>query len=236
MSYIFYCVCPLTQLWKTEVLFLMFLLRIPHGVSDAEAAPVLCAGVTSYKALRMANIMPGSRVVIAGACGGLGHLAIQYAKAMGYEVIALDAFDDAKKKMSKQLGADFIINLDGEKESIVDKFKAIKPRKPIEASIVFAPTLEAVSDAIEYVSPGATVVTVALPSGHFAINAVQFILKELRLQGTIVGTPRDLEEAFRYVAEGKVKAHVSEKPFICVNEVLKDLEHGKIQGRTVLRW
>ncbi|XP_055388641.1 alcohol dehydrogenase-like [Condylostylus longicornis] len=94
-----------------------FAAKIPSGVSDAEAAPVLCAGVTSYKALRMANAPAGARIVIAGACGGLGHLAIQYAKAMGYEVIALDVFDEAKEVMTKELGADFIINL-GRREKV----------------------------------------------------------------------------------------------------------------------
>ncbi|XP_055388578.1 alcohol dehydrogenase, propanol-preferring-like, partial [Condylostylus longicornis] len=156
-------------------------------------------------------------------------------KPWGFEVIALDVFDEAKEVMTKELGADFIINLGGEKKPVVEKFNSVQPKKPIAASVIFAPALQAVSDAIEYVSPGATIVTVALPSGHFKIDVVQFILKELRLQGSIVGTPRDLEEAFRYVAEGKVKAHVAEKPFSCVNDILKDLEEGKIRGRVVLR-
>lgn len=211
-----------------------FAARIPDAVSDAEAAPVLCAGVTSYKALLLANVQPGARIAISGACGGLGHLAIQYAKAMGYEVVALVS-DSEKGAMTKSLGADFIINLRDENMSLVEKFQALQPTKAIEASLVFAPCLQAVSDAVKYVSPGATIVAVGLPPGHFQIDVVDFIIKELRLQGSIVGTPKELAEAFRYVAEGKVKAHVEEKEFSCVNEVLTDLEQAKIRGRVVLR-
>lgn len=208
--------------------------RIPDNISDAEAAPILCAGVTSYKALKMANASSGDRVVILGAAGGLGHLAIQYAKAMGYEVVAVDFFDAAKEGTVRKFGADFLVNL-GSSGTIGEKINALQPHRPISACIVFAPSLDAVSDAVEYASPGATIVTVALPPGKFPIPVVPFILKELKLQGSIVGTPRDLAEAFRYAAEGKVKAHVAEKPFNCVNEVLKDLEGGKITGRVVLR-
>lgn len=209
--------------------------RIPDGIGDAEAAPILCAGVTSYKALVLANAQPGSRIVISGACGGLGHLAIQYAKGMGYEVIALDFFDKSKAEMVKSLGADIVVDLHNKTHSLIETFQALKPKKPIRASIIFAPAIQAVSDAVDYISPGGTIVTVALPSGHFQIDVVSFVLKELRIQGSIVGTPRDLKEAFRYVAEGKVKAEVVEKPFSCINEVLENLKKGKIRGRVVLR-
>lgn len=164
-------------------------------------------------------------------------MAIQYAKAMGLDVVALDFFDNSKGELVKGLGADFIINLKDHKQAtdVEAAMKALTPAKPVSGCVVFAPSAQAISDAVVYVSPGAVVVVVALPSGTFAVDTLRLVLKEVRLVGSIVGTPRDLEEALKYAAQKKVKAHVTEKPFDSVNEVLHGLKKGEISGRTVLR-
>lgn len=136
--------------------------------------------------------------------------------------------------MLQNMGVHLTVDL-GTQGALNDKFKALRAERPIEASIVFAPSLQAVSDAVCYVDPGGVIVTVALPPGHFSIDVKPFVLKELRLQGSIVGTPRDLQEAIDYVANGKVKPQTKEQPFDTINQILDDLEHGRVEGRVVVR-
>lgn len=114
-------------------------------------------------------------MVVSGACGGLGHLAIQYAKAIGCEVVALDVLNDDKRAMVEKLGADFAVDLSvgSDGMSLADKFKALQPFKPIAAAVIFAPALQAVSDAVEYVSPGGTIVGVGLPPGKYQIDVAR---------------------------------------------------------------
>lgn len=216
-----------------------FASKIPSNLSSAEAAPILCAGVTAYRAIRMASAPEGARIIIIGACGGLGHLGVQYAKGMGYQVVALDLMDDTKRQWMKDLGADFVVDSASHEEasSLSEQFQQLPDgaQHAIAAAVVFSPITQAVSDAVDYVAPGGTIVCVGLPKGHFEIDVTSFILKELELRGSIVGTPRDVEEALTIASRGGVRAHVDVREFEALPDVLKELKAGQVQGRVVVQ-
>ena len=205
-----------------------YLGRIPRNLSFVDAAPILCAGVTTYKGLKMTETRPGEWVVISGA-GGLGHVAIQYAKAMGLHVAAVDLGPE-KMALARKLGAEITIDA-----------KTQDPAKEIQEQIggghgvlVTAVSPIAFKQAVGMLRRGGTCVLNGLPPGEFPVSIFDVVLNGYTIRGSIVGTRLDLEEALAFAGEGKVKATIEILPLESINEVFSRLKKGQINGRVVL--
>ncbi|TDW03747.1 propanol-preferring alcohol dehydrogenase [Bacillus badius] len=205
-----------------------YVAKIPDALSSVEAAPILCAGVTTYKALKVSGAKPGDWVAIYGI-GGLGHIALQYAKAMGFNVVAVDISDD-KLELAKKLGADEAVN--GMKENPVE---AIQNRVGgVQAAVSVAVTKKAFEQAYQSVKRGGTLVVVGLPNDELPIPIFDTVLNGVTVKGSIVGTRLDMKEALDFAARGKVKAQIETAPLDEINEVFEKMVQGKINGRIVL--
>jgi propanol-preferring alcohol dehydrogenase len=204
--------------------------HLPANPDFAALAPILCAGVTSYKGLIETEARPGEWVVISGI-GGLGHVAIQYAKAMGLHVAALDVAPD-KLALATALGADVTANV--ALEDVVAKVRAATGGGA-HGVLVTAVSPAAFTQAIACCRRRGTVALVGLPPGDFPTPIFDIVLKRITVRGSIVGTRKDLADALAFAAEGKVKATVKVEPLSAVNQVLDRLRAGKIDGRVVLR-
>lgn len=201
---------------------------VPKGVNLIEIAPILCAGVTVYKGLKMSETKPGEWVAISGI-GGLGHVAVQYAKAMGMNVLAVD-IDDEKLNLAKQLGADLIVNAKNEDPG---KF-AKREVGGTHGALVTAVSPIAFNQAMNYTRRGGTVALNGLPPGEFSMSIFDMVLNGTTVRGSIVGTRLDLQEALDFAAHGKVKATVEAVSLSEVNNVFSRMHEGKINGRMVL--
>ena len=205
-----------------------YLGRLPKNLSFVDAAPILCAGVTTYKGLKETETRPGEWVVISGA-GGLGHVAIQYAKAMGMHVAAVDLGPE-KTALARKLGAEIAIDA-----------KTQDPPTEIQRQIggahgvlVTAVSTIAFKQAVGMLRRGGTCVLNGLPPGEFPVSIFNVVLNRYTIRGSIVGTRLDLEEALTFAAEGKVKATIETQPLESINDVFKRLKSGKVNGRIVL--
>lgn len=202
---------------------------IPEGVDLFEIAPILCAGVTVYKGLKMTEAKTGDWVAISGI-GGLGHVAIQYAKTMGFNVIAIDV-DDSKLALAKELGADVGINA----LKVNVKEEVLKASgEGCHGVLVTAVSPKAFEQAVSIVRRGGTMVLNGLPPGKFDLSIFDMVLEGITVRGSIVGTRLDLKEALDIAARGKVKAHISVEPLENINDIFERMEHGKIDGRIVI--
>ena len=201
---------------------------LPKNVEFAEIAPILCAGVTVYKGLKQTNARPGQWVAISGI-GGLGHVAVQYARAMGLHVAAID-IDDAKLELARKLGASLTVN--ARQEDPVEVLQ--RDIGGAHGVLVTAVSNSAFGQAIGMARRGGTIALVGLPPGDFPTPIFDVVLKRVTVRGSIVGTRRDLAEAIAFAVEGKVKAHVTPRPFDDVNAVLDELRAGKVDGRISL--
>ncbi|GAE34333.1 alcohol dehydrogenase AdhP [Halalkalibacter akibai] len=205
-----------------------YVAKIPENVDPVEIAPILCAGVTTYKALKVSEAKPGDWVAIYGI-GGLGHVALQYAKAMGFNVIAVDIQDD-KLELAKQLGADHTINgLNTDPGLAITEFVG-----GVQAAISVAVTKKAFEQAYQSVKRGGTLVVVGLPHDDLPIPIFDTVLNGVTVRGSIVGTRKDMQEALEFAAQGKVKTNIETAPLDSINEVFERMEQGKINGRIVL--
>lgn len=206
-----------------------FAARLPADVDFAAIAPILCAGVTTYKGLKETETRPGEWVVIFGV-GGLGHVAIQYAKAMGMKVIGIDITED-KLKLAREAGADHAVNaLD---KDAVDRVAKITGGGA-HGVLVTAVSTPAFAQALQMVRRKGTVSLVGLPPGEFPTPIFDVVLKRITVRGSIVGTRRDLDEAIAFAAEGKVKAEITTAPLSEINTIFDKMKAGKIDGRIVL--
>ncbi|CCD98858.1 alcohol dehydrogenase AdhP [Bradyrhizobium sp. STM 3809] len=206
-----------------------FAARLPANVDFARVAPILCAGVTTYKGLKETDARPGEWVVISGV-GGLGHVAIQYAKAMGLKAIGLDIAED-KLKLALEAGAAHAVNaLD---KDAVERVIAITGGGA-HGVLVTAVSTPAFAQALHMVRRKGTVSLVGLPPGEFPTPIFDVVLKRITVRGSIVGTRRDLDEAIAFAAEGKVKAEVTTAPLSEINTIFDRMKAGKIDGRVVL--
>jgi len=205
-----------------------FVGHLPGGCDPAEMAPILCAGVTTYKGLKEAEVSPGDWVGIVGI-GGLGHVAIQYAKAMGLNVAAIDV-DPAKLDLATRLGAD--VAVDGRERDQVKQL--MKSTGGMHGVLVTAASTAAFGQAIGLARRRGTVVLNGLPPGNFPTPVMPVVLKRITIRGSIVGTRHDLREALQFAAEGKVRALITVEPLENVNAVFERMEAGAIEGRVVL--
>lgn len=205
-----------------------YAVRIPDGVDLLEAAPILCAGVTVYKGLKVSEARPGQWVAISGI-GGLGHLAVQYARAMGLRVVAVDV-DEPKLALAKRLGAEVVVNA---KQG--DVVAAVQwATGGVHAVLVTAVQPAAFEQAIGLVRRGGTVVLVGLPPGDFAAPIFDIVLKGLTIRGSIVGTRQDMAEALEFYTRGLVEPFVTRAHLYETNDILGDMADGRIAGRVVI--
>lgn len=206
-----------------------FVGRLPKDVDFAAIAPILCAGVTTYKGLKETEAKPGEWVAISGV-GGLGHVAIQYARAMGLHVAAIDIAED-KLALALAAGADIAVDARSP-DAVADLLKATDGGA--HGVLVTAVSPPAFSQALRMVRRKGTVSLVGLPPGEFPTPIFDVVLKRITVRGSIVGTRRDLDEALAFAAEGKVKAEIRTAPLEAINAIFTDLKAGRIAGRMVL--
>ncbi len=202
--------------------------HLPSDVNFTEIAPILCAGVTVYKGLKETETKPGEWVAISGI-GGLGHLAVQYAKAMGMHVAAIDIADD-KLRLAKKLGADLTVNAMEEDPGSYLK----KETGGMHGALVTAVAPQAFSQALSTLRRKGTLAMNGLPPGSFDLDIFNAVLNRITIRGSIVGTRKDLQESIDFATEGKVKASVHAAELDSVNSVLDDMRANKIEGRMVL--
>lgn len=206
--------------------------RIPKGTDLAEVAPILCAGVTVYKALKTANLRAGKWVCISGAGGGLGTLAIQYGKAMGLQVLAIDGGED-KGKLCKSLGADAFVDFTKSKDMVKDIQEITKggPHGVINVSV----SEKAISQSCDYVRPCGTVVLVGLPAGAVCKSQVfSHVVKSISIKGSYVGNRADTSEAIEFFARKKVKSPIKVVGLSELPRIYEEMEKGAILGKYVV--
>lgn len=208
-----------------------FVARLPKSADLYALAPILCAGVTTYRGLKRTHARPGQWMAVVGI-GGLGHIAVQYAVAMGMRVVAVDV-DDAKLKLARKLGAEMTVNA-----------RNVDPAAEIQAKIggthgavVTAVATAAFEQAIGMLRPAGTVAYIGLPGGkadqiRASISAITNW--ELTVTGSNVGTRLDLNEAVAFALNGLVKAKIQKAPLTQINKIFNDMRKGKIVGRMVL--
>ena len=205
-----------------------FVGSLPDKLEFGPAAPVLCAGVTVYKGLKETEVKPGEWVVISGI-GGLGHMAVQYAKAMGMHVVAADIFDE-KLDLAKKLGADFVVD-----STAADAIEQVqKATGGVHGALVTAVSPKAMEQAFGFLRSKGTMALVGLPPGFISLPVFDTVLKRITVRGSIVGTRQDLEESLEFAGEGKVAAHFAWDRLENINAIFERMEEGKIDGRIVL--
>lgn len=206
-----------------------YVARLPKDVDFAAMAPILCAGVTTYKGIRETEARPGEWIAISGI-GGLGHLAIQYATAMGLNVVAVDVAEE-KLELALKLGASAAVDARSPNavEAVLDATGG-----GAHGVLVTAVSPKAFSQALNFTRRRGTMSLVGLPPGDFATPIFDVVLKRLTIRGSIVGTRKDLAEAVAFATEGKVVPTIERKKLDDVNDVLQGLREGHIQGRVVL--
>ena len=206
-----------------------YVVKIPDGVSYVDAAPLFCAGVTTYKALKVSEIKPGQWVAIFGV-GGLGHLAVQYAVAMGLNVVAVDT-GDGKLALAKSLGA--TLCLDFNRDDVNGKIN--RQVGGVHAAICTAVSKAGFEQSYKAVRRGGKCVLVGLPPEEMPLPIFDTVLNGVSVVGSIVGTRKDLEECLDFAARGKVKAITIEKSLDDINQVFEQMIAGEINGRVVMK-
>jgi len=206
---------------------------IPKNLNSADAASILCAGVTTYRAVKYSNTEAGDWIVIPGAGGGLGHLAIQYANVRGLRVIAVDTGAD-KKQLCLSFGAEKWIDFK-ETKDLTKSVLEITDGLGAHAAVVAATTGESYAKAVEYLRPGGTLMVVGLPGSAKLEASIFFtVLKGISILGSYVGNRQDAIEALDIAARGKVRVEFQLKPLDALKDVYEALEEGKVAGRIVL--
>ncbi|CYU31727.1 alcohol dehydrogenase AdhP [Streptococcus suis] len=208
-----------------------YAVKVPEGLDPAQASSITCAGVTCYKAIKEAHLEPGQWIAIYGA-GGLGNLAVQYAKKVfNTHVIAVD-INNNKLELAKEVGADVTIN-GLEVEDVPGYIKEITGGG-VHSTVVTAVSKVAFNQAIDSVRAGGYVVAVGLPSEYMDLSIVKTVLDGIKVVGSLVGTRKDLEEAFHFGAMGLVVPVVQKRPVEDAEAVFNEMVAGTIQGRMVL--
>jgi len=208
-----------------------YVAHVPAGLAARDAAPIICAGITTYKGIKETGARPGEWVVISGA-GGLGHLAIQYAKVMGLTVCAVD-IDDGKLAHAKRLGADLVINArNGDPAAAVKKATG----GGAHGVLITAPSLGAFKQGVGMTRKLGTCVLVGLPPGEFPVPLFDVVANCITIRGSFVGTRLDMAEALSFAADGKVKADIELQPLSAINAIFGRLERGDVAARVVLEF
>ncbi len=205
--------------------------RVPDGVSSLDAAPLTCAGVTTYKAIKVAQVTPSERIAVFGI-GGLGHLAVQYARIVGGLVTAVD-IEDTKLKLAESLGADHLVNA-----RQTDPVEAIKQVGGADVAVVLAANPKVFEQALASLSYGGRLVMVALPADNAAVSVPIFstVLGARSVIGSIVGTRQDLTEVFALHAAGRTTVSLETRLLDQVNESFADVLASRVPARLVIQF
>jgi propanol-preferring alcohol dehydrogenase len=205
-----------------------YVVKVPEGLDTLDAAPLTCAGVTTYKAVKVAGTRSSDVVAVFGV-GGLGHLAIQYAAIAGGRVVAVDLIDE-KLELARELGAEFTVNANHE-----DPVEAIQRLGGADQAIALAVSPRAFEQAYGSLRRHGTLVFVALPADNeVKLPIFETVLSGITIVGSIVGTRTDLREVFELHAAGKTKVIRETRPLQEVNEAIADVEAGRVVARIVL--
>jgi alcohol dehydrogenase, propanol-preferring len=199
--------------------------KVPEALDSYEAAPLFCAGVTVYRAIKNAAVRPGQRVAIFGI-GGLGHLAVQIAKAFGAEVIAVDIADD-KLELARTLGADHTLN-----GSTVDVVKQLRSMGGAHVSVVTSAAKAAYDQAFYATRSSGTLVVVGMPAEDLTFPAI--MMREVKIMSSATGTRQDLREVLDLAAAGKIRCRIETSPIERINEIFDQMRRAQITGRAVL--
>ncbi|WP_306216394.1 alcohol dehydrogenase AdhP [Actinoplanes sp. RD1] len=205
-----------------------FAVEVPAGIDPAEAAPLTCAGVTTYKAVKVGGVTPGDRVAIFGI-GGLGHLALQYAQIFGGETIAIDVTEE-KLALAKHLGATRVVNA-----TAVDAVRLTDQIGPVDVAVVLAADRSVLEQAHACLRPGGRLILVSMPKDNtMSLPIFQTVLKGIRVIGSIVGTRADLAEVFKLHAAGRTKVCFETRPLEQINTAIEEVLAGRVPARLVL--
>jgi alcohol dehydrogenase, propanol-preferring len=202
-------------------------LKIPDGLSAIEAAPLFCAGLTVYRALKGAGIVAGQRLAVFGI-GGLGHLAVQFGQAFGAEVTAIDISEE-KLELARSFGAVNALNA-----ATTDVVKQLRRKSGVHVSLVTSAAKAAYDTAFSCLRPTGTLLVVGLPAENICFPPILMAAGEIRIQATAVGTRQDLREVLAMAAAGEVRCKVVARPLAQANEALDQLRKGQVSGRIVL--
>ena len=201
-------------------------LKIPDGLSALEAAPLFCAGVTVYRALKGAGIVPGQRLAVFGI-GGLGHLGVQFGRAFGAEVTAIDISPE-KLELARSSGASDTLNA-----ATTDAAKQLHRKGGIHVSLVTSAAKAAYDTAFSCLRPAGTLLVVGLPAENICFPPILMAAREVRIHASTVGTRQEMREVLAMAAAGKILCHVVKRPLAEANETLDLLRKGEVSGRIV---
>lgn len=205
-----------------------YVVAVPDDVASVDAAPLTCAGVTTYKAVKVAGTRSSDLVAVFGV-GGLGHLAIQYAKIAGGRVIAVDLVEE-KLELARELGAEFTVNA-----ATQDPVQAIRELGGADQAIALAVSPRAFEQAYGSLRRGGTLVFVALPADNeVQLPIFETVLGGITIVGSIVGTRKDLREVFELHSAGLTRVISETRPLAAVNQAIADVEAGRVAARIVL--
>lgn len=205
-----------------------YVAHLPADTDMVSMAPILCAGVTVYKGLKETDTKAGEWVAISGI-GGLGHLAVQYAKAMGMHVAAIDVSEE-KLGLARKLGADITVNaLDQDPGAFLQRETG-----GMHGVLVTAVSPVAFQQGIAALRRKGTMALTGLPPGSFDLPIFQTVLNRHTIRGSIVGTRKDMQEAIGFALEGKVKTTIHTARLDDINEIFDQMKEGKIEGRVVM--
>ena len=210
-----------------------YAVKVPETLDPAAASSITCAGVTTYKAVKVSQIQPGQWIGIFGI-GGLGNLALQYAKnVFNAKVVAFDISDD-KLNFAKELGADAVVNT--KNQDAVEEVNKLTGEKGLDATVITAVAKTPFNQAVDVVKAGARVVAVGLPVEKMDLEIPRLVLDGIEVVGSLVGTRQDLKEAFQFAAEGKVIPKVQTRKLEEINDIFEEMEKGTITGRMVIKF
>jgi propanol-preferring alcohol dehydrogenase len=201
--------------------------RIPEGLSSVEAAPLFCAGVTVYRALKQAKISPGQRLAVFGV-GGLGHLAVQIGLGFGAEVTAIDISEE-KLALARTVGASRTLNA-----AATNVVKELRKLGGMHVALVASAAAAAYQTAFSCLRPTGTLLVVGLPSDAICFPPILMASLEVRIQASAVGTRQDLREVLAMAGAGKLRCQVTTRPLEQAPEALEQLRRGQVSGRIVL--
>jgi len=203
------------------------LTAIPDGLGDADAAPLLCAGITTYNALRHSGAMPGDLVAVLGV-GGLGHLGIQFAHKFGYRVAAIGRGpDDAP--LAKKLGASIYID-----NKVENPAQALQKMGGAQAILATAPSSKSMSDVIDGLGPNGRLIVVGASFDPVEVTPLQLINGSRSIQGWASGTPTDAEDTLRFAELAGVRPMIETYPLEKAGEAFARMMSGKAEFRVVL--
>ena len=204
--------------------------EVPEGVSSFDAAPISCAGVTTYAALKAARPSPAEKVLVVGM-GGLGHLGLQYGRAFGCETIAADVSDEKLELATDELGADHVVDARGDLEEQVTALGGA------DIALVTVPSPAAMAAAHAALNPTGRLVLVGLPADNkLTLPVFETVLKGISVHGSLVGTRNDLAECFALHAAGRTKVIAETRRLEDVNECFEEVLSGTVPARLVFEF